>query len=226
MKKCWHISDTHTNHRMLKIPDNIDWLIFSGDESNTNNAINHNELLDFLNWLEYIDVPVKIMIAGNHSFALEKRMVKKREIEERGIIYLENEEVEIEGIKVFGTPYTPRYGNWNFLKDRAKMHKVWDVMSKDVDVIISHGPPKGILDLTYDRENNLEMCGDSNIKNRLLNKEFSPKLFCFGHLHNCQNIINAGTMKLSGYDTLFSNGSVCTDGKMGQITSNGNILEI
>lgn len=153
-------------------------------------------------------------------------MVTKKEIERKGIIYLENENREIDGIKVFGTPFTPKYGEWVFMKERAKMHKVWDIMESDVEIVISHGPPKGIMDLTYDRENNLNMCGDSNIRTRILKGEFSPKLFCSGHIHNCQNIINAGTMKLSGYDTLFSNGSVCTDGKMGQITSNGNILEI
>lgn len=226
MKRIWHISDTHTHEKMLSIPENIDWLIFSGDESNYNDARNHNECLDFLEWLEKVEIPVKIMIAGNHSFAIEKRLVTKKEIEKRGVIYLENSEIVIDGIKIFGTPYTPSFGNWNFMKDRSKMHKVWDVMSKDVDVIISHGPPKGILDLTYDRNNNLEMCGDSNIKTRLLKEEFSPSLFCFGHLHNCQDIINAGIVKLSEYDITFSNGSVVTDGKFGKITSNGNILEL
>jgi Icc-related predicted phosphoesterase len=56
--------------------------------------------------------------------------------------------------------------------------------------------------------------------------EVNPKLCLFGHIHNHQDIINQGTMKLSGLDTIFSNGSVMKDGRFGKLTSNGNILEI
>jgi hypothetical protein len=54
----------------------------------------------------------------------------------------------------------------------------------------------------------------------------NPKLVCFGHIHNCEDIINAGTMKLSVSDTIYSNGSVVTDGKFGKLSSNGNIFEL
>jgi Icc-related predicted phosphoesterase len=68
------------------------------------------------------------------------------------------------------------------------------------------------------------MCGCSALKKRVLKIE--PKLFLSGHIHNCEDIINAGTLKLSSYKTIFSNGSVVTDGKFGKLSSNGNILEI
>jgi hypothetical protein len=41
-----------------------------------------------------------------------------------------------------------------------------------------------------------------------------------------QTDINAGTMKLSVSDTIYSNGSVVTDRKFGKLSSNGNIIEI
>lgn len=53
-----------------------------------------------------------------------------------------------------------------------------------------------------------------------------PKLMCFGHIHNCEDIINAGYTKQSSYGTIYSNGSVVTDGKFGITSSNGNIFEI
>ena len=56
--------------------------------------------------------------------------------------------------------------------------------------------------------------------------EVKPKLMLFGHIHNCKDIVNAGTRKVSGLDTIFSNGSVVTDGKFGKLTSKGNIFEI
>ena len=56
--------------------------------------------------------------------------------------------------------------------------------------------------------------------------DLKPKLCLFGHIHNCEDIINAGIMKLSMRDTIYSNGSVVTDGKFGKLSSNGNIIEI
>ena len=32
--KIWHISDTHTFHNLLEIPENIDMVIHSGDATN------------------------------------------------------------------------------------------------------------------------------------------------------------------------------------------------
>jgi len=56
--------------------------------------------------------------------------------------------------------------------------------------------------------------------------DLKPKLCLFGHIHNCEDIINAGTMKLSMRDTISSNGSVVTDGKFGKVMSNGNVIFI
>jgi len=53
-----------------------------------------------------------------------------------------------------------------------------------------------------------------------------PKLMLFGHIHNNKDIVNAGTRKVPGLDTIFSNGSVVTDGKFGRLSSNGNIFEL
>ena len=83
---------------------------------------------------------------------------------------------------------------------------------------------KNILDLSYDQRNNLEACGDKSLMNRI--KEVQPILMLFGHLHNNKDIVNAGTRKVYGLDTIFSNGSVVTDGKFGKLSSQGNILEI
>jgi Icc-related predicted phosphoesterase len=138
---------------------------------------------------------------------------------------LENDFVEIEGLKIWGSPITPTFGTgWAFNKNRAKTHEVWAKIPDGTDIVVVHGPPKGVLDLSYDRLNQLEFCGDNSLKKKMLS--LNPKLVCFGHIHNCEDIINAGTMKLSVSDTIYSNGSVVTDGKFGKLSSNGNIFEI
>lgn len=222
----WHISDCHGHHMMLKVPPGIDVVVHSGDESNFNDFRNTNETLDFIEWFASLEIKTKIMIAGNHSYAIFNKLVRRKEIEKKDIIYLENETKVIDGIKYFGTPYTPTFNDWVFMKDRAKMFKIWDLVEKDTDIIISHGPPKGILDVSINTNGTYDLCGDSNFKTRIMKRDFEPKLVLFGHIHNCGVVVNQGILQLSGYKTLFSNGSIVEDGKFGKITSNGNILKI
>jgi len=225
--RIWHISDTHTYHRLLGVPADIDMVIFSGDCSNPKDPYpNEVEVRGFMDWFASLKIQYKIFVAGNHDTSIEKKFVTSEDFARRNIIYLENEDVIIDGLKIFGSPYTPTFGfGWSFNKDRTKLDRIWrNIIDEDVDIVITHGPPKGTLDLSFDRAGNLERCGDKSLLNRVM--EVNPKLCLFGHIHNHQDIINQGTMKLSGLDTIFSNGSVMKDGKFGILTSNGNILEI
>ena len=224
--KIWHISDTHGFHHMLEIPSDIDMVIHSGDGSNFRDIYkNEVEFQDFIYWYSRVPIKYKIFIAGNHDSALEKNLFNvKKQMEDSDIIYLENSDVTVEGIKIWGSPHTPSFGNWSFMKARAKLDRVWKSIPDDTDIIVTHGPPKGILDSSFDHNNNIERCGCNALKKRIL--DIQPTLVLFGHIHNCKDIINAGTLKLSAYDTIFSNGSVVTDGKFGTLSSNGNIFEI
>ena len=225
--RIWHISDTHTFHELLQIPEGIDMVIHSGDCSNPRDPYpNEVEVRSFIDWYHSLKIQHKIFVAGNHDTSIEKRLVTNEDFKRSGIIYLENEVVTIEGIKIFGSPYTPTFGHgWSFNKDRSKLERMWrNVISVDVDIVINHGPPKGILDLSTDRYGGIERCGDKSLLNRMM--EVNPKLCLFGHIHNCMDIINQGTMKLSVLDTIFSNGSVMKDGRFGKLSSNGNVFEI
>ena len=224
--KIWHISDTHTYHDLLIIPEGIDMVIHSGDCSNPRDPYNNEpEVKDFIQWYKSLPIEHKIYVAGNHDTSIEKGLVKKIDFSGYNIHYLENDYIDIDGIKIFGSPHTPQFGNWAFMKDRNKLDRFWrNAIHEPCDIIVVHGPPKGVLDKSYDFSNNLECCGDKSLLNLVL--EMQPAYMCFGHIHNCKDIINAGMLKLSAYDTWFSNGSVVTDGKFGKLTSNGNIFEI
>lgn len=221
-----HISDTHTYHDLLKIPSSIDMIIHSGDCSNPRDPYNNeSEVRDFIDWYKEIPVKYKIYVAGNHDTSIEKGLVTKKDFEDAGIIYLENESVVIEGIKIFGSPHTPNFGNWAFMKERTKLERFWRLaIDEDVNIVVTHGPPKGILDKSYDQRNNMEACGDKSLLNRIL--EVQPTYSLFGHIHNTKDIVNAGIQKLSVCNTFFSNGSVVTDGRFGKLSSNGNVFNI
>lgn len=224
--KIWHISDTHGYHGLLKVPE-VDMVIHSGDISNPREVVlSEHECLNAIEWLSSLDIPHKILIAGNHDIAIERRRVNAGDMAVKGIIYLENNSTNINGVKIWGSPITPSFGiGWAFNKKRDKLHEVWASIPEDTDVVITHGPPKGILDHSYSQIGSVyERCGCAALAKRV--RIVQPKLCLFGHIHNCEDIVNAGTMQLSDFNTIYSNGSVVTDGKFGTLSSNGNIFEI
>jgi Icc-related predicted phosphoesterase len=225
MIKIWHISDTHTYHELLDIPD-VDIVIFSGDCSNPSNPYyNEPEVRKFIEWFGGLKIPHKIAIGGNHDTSIEKRLVRLEDFTKAGIIYLENNSIEVSGLKIWGSPITPEFGvGWAWNRKREKMYKVWDSIPDDTDIIVTHGPPKTIMDLSYDKNYKLEFCGCSNLFKRVLT--IKPKAVLFGHIHNNEGIYNAGIRKILNLETIFSNGSVVTDGKFGVLSSQGNIIEV
>lgn len=229
--KILHISDTHGFHKQIPIDrfEGIDVIIHSGDVSNFMNPVyNSIEVLDFIDWFKNVPVPVKILIAGNHDTSIERKMYRKEDFYSNDIYYLENEEVIIDGIKFYGSPYTPTFGTWAFMKARDKLNKVWEVIPNDVDVLIVHGPPKGIRDLSFNREGKLEMCGCSALMKRIQKLESSLKLVAFGHIHNMNGIdTNQGISHYSWTPTVFSNAACVYDGKFDKgLTSFGNIINL
>ena len=221
-----HISDTHSYHRLLNIPNDIDMIIHSGDFSNYRDFYkNEPETRDFLKWYSNLNIKYKILIAGNHDAYPAIALQEFKDLcEYHNIIYLENESVTIEGINIFGSPLQPTFGNWYFQKARHKLDEYWKQIPDNTDILVVHGPPKGILDLSYSRDHKLEYCGCNSLRNHILNR-LNLSFCLFGHIHNTDDIINAGITKLSIKDTIFSNGSVVTDGKFGKLSSNGNIIK-
>jgi Icc-related predicted phosphoesterase len=219
-----HISDTHGLHHDLKLNLDVDVIVHSGDCSNYRDpARNQLEVYNFLEW--YMTLPaIKIFVAGNHDTSVERRMFKKEDFAARGIIYLEHDEVIIQGFKFFGSPYTPTFGDWAFMKARDKIYKVWESMPEDINVLITHGPPKGVRDLTENREGReLVQCGDLSLSKWVFNNQ--PNAHLFGHVHNMKGIKNQGISLYDKCRTVFSNASCVEDGKY-NITSHGNIIEI
>ena len=163
----------------------------------------------------------------SHDTRLESRLIKPKEIKETGIIYLENGSVVIDGFKFWGSPVTPTFGDWAFMRARDKTNKLWQTIPEDTDVLVVHGPPKGVRDLSYDRFNNLEMCGDSALAKRCYVLKDNLKYVCFGHIHDMDGVDNQGISKYSKTPTIFSNAVCVHDGRFDKgLTSFGNILNL
>jgi Icc-related predicted phosphoesterase len=226
-KIIWHISDTHSIHDQLVIPKSVDIVIHSGDFSNYHaTKANKAETIDFLEWYSKLPITYKILISGNHDgFSCNQKQEFQQICSRLGIIYLLDEMIQIEGINIYGTPYTPTFGDWYFMKQRHKISTIYDNIPDNVDILVTHGPPYGILDLATDYANNDEHCGCKALLKQVVNR-IKPKMNLFGHIHNNDLNFNQGTLRLNILpETLFSNGSVVKDREMNQLSCNGNILE-
>ena len=228
MTKIWHISDSHNMHWDYKVPENIDIVCHSGDcTNNFYTSKNKTEFLSFVEWYRSIDVPYKILVAGNHDAYIYNETKKARDIlDKAGIIYLDKEAITINSLKFWGEPRTPEFGSWHFMADRSKMKKHWEQVPLDTNIIITHGPPKGILDLTSTVDHKLENAGCSNLRNHIENNVWRElKALCFGHIHANGYLNHPGVF--TRHDIRFSNAAGAMDGqRMYQgLFHNGNILE-
>ena len=228
--KILHISDTHGFHESYPMDRfiGIDVVVHSGDCSNYRDVVrNEQEVRTFLAW--YRDVPVKhkIYVAGNHDTSIERNRVTPGDFAQHGIIYLENAATIIDGVKFWGSPHTPTFGEWAFMKSRQSIGRVWEHIPEDTDVLIVHGPPKGVRDLSHDREGKLEFCGDGSLMRKCFKMKDTLKLMLFGHIHDSPGCDNQGVSHYSKTPTIFSNGACVNDGRFDLgLTSFGNILHI
>jgi len=186
------ISDTHNKHHNINMPDG-DMIICAGDITNCGNI---KDVISFKNWINKFNHKYKVVIAGNHDFCFEKnRSLCVSVLDD--IIYLEDQLITIEGINIYGSPWQPRFFDWAFNLDRGEpLKKVWEKIPEFTDILITHGPPKDILD-KCERDNRVGC--EELIK--VINK-IKPKYHIFGHIHEGYGIIKNN-------DTTFINASIC-----------------
>jgi Icc-related predicted phosphoesterase len=165
------ISDTHGQQDYLNLPEG-DMLIHAGDLTLRGTASQINESLSYFAKLPH---KYKVIIAGNHDFGLENK--NPDIIMPSEIIYLENNSVTIEGLKIWGSPVSTPYYDWAFMWDERKREILYQSIPDDTDIIINHGPAFGVLDYTTKQTN----AGCEFLLKRI--HEIKPKLFVCGHIH-------------------------------------------
>jgi len=141
------ISDTHGKHNsldMTKYPGDV--LVHAGDFTGVGSK---TAVILFLEWFETQPYKYLVLIAGNHETVVEsdadwfKHVLK----EFPTVIYLEDSEVVIEGIKFYGSPYSNEFYNWAFMEEEIDLVTVWNKIPEDTQVLITHGPAYGCNDL-------------------------------------------------------------------------------
>lgn len=188
------ISDTHGKHDSLTVPDG-DVLLHAGDMSVRGEL---HELRDFNDWLTKLPHNQKLFIPGNHDFCFEDEEVSREAMDSLQARCLIDDLVEIDGVKIWGAPWQPEFFNWAFnLKRGQPLREKWQMIPDDVDILVTHGPPRGIGDEVYPQ---CETVGCRELRKRV--KEIQPSYHIFGHIHEGYGLYENGR-------TTFVNAAIC-----------------
>lgn len=183
------ISDLHG--LLPKIDEKCDVLCICGDiiplEIQTDIYKSKNWLkTDFIAWCNSIACKHILLIAGNHDLIFEQTL--HHEIMDiflgTKIHYLENDEVEIDGKRFYGTPYCHIFENWAFMREDVHLKMIYDLIPENLDVLLIHDAPYGTSDICLQETdgNDKEHLGCIPLRDAILEKK--PKLVLHGHLHS------------------------------------------
>jgi Icc-related predicted phosphoesterase len=190
------ISDTHERHEQIALPDG-DLLICAGDVTANGNL---GSLERFAKWIQRQPHEHKILIAGNHDYCFEAEV--GRSLMRRcapDVHYLQDSGVVIDGLRVWGSPWQPRFYDWAFNLDRGpQLAAKWALIPTDTDILITHGPPFG----TLDRTPRGDRAGCEALAARL--DELRVRLHVFGHIHDSYGVFE-------GRDRISINASICDE---------------
>jgi len=171
------IADTHSFHDDIDMPEG-DVLIHVGDMSQRGRL---EEITQFNKWLGTLDYKHIIVIAGNHDWFFEQQPYLARELM-TNCTYLLDEEVIIDGLKIYGSPWQPWFCDWAFNVRRGlAIAEKWARIPDDTNILVTHGPPYPIMDLTYYGKEHVG-CRDLSYRIKQLDH---LNAHIYGHIHEC-----------------------------------------
>ena len=177
------ISDTHCL-KTSDIPDG-DLLIHAGDLTNLGSA---EEIQPQINWINSLPHEQKVVIAGNHDRHLDPRSRATLPAEHRNAVlnwksihYLQHNTATLKfrngrELKIYGAPQTPTDERDDHAFRYITGSDAWsDTVPADVDILVTHCPPKYHLDLPV-------ALGCDNLLKEVW--KVQPSLHVFGHVHS------------------------------------------
>ena len=175
-------SDTHNLHMHAMTPGG-EIFVHAGDITQRGSL---EELAAFNDWLGTLDYKHKIVIAGNHDFCFEENLDGARGVLSNAIL-LHDQEIVIDGVKFYGSPWQPEFCDWAFNLPRGEpLRRKWRMIPDDTDVLITHGPPMG----HGDKIRNVGNVGCEDLLDRI--RVVKPKIHVFGHIHEGHGISMEG----------------------------------
>ena len=180
MVRICFISDVHNKYKKIVLPD-ADIIVCSGDMTSVGKE---HEVTNFYKWFSNLSqYKHKVFIAGNHDKMFENHGMLARSLKPSNIIYLEDNGIELLGLKFYGTPVNGIFHNWAFNRTEAKMAQHRQAIPDDIDILITHNPPYMILDKGYD----FGSIGSPSLYMEVMER-IKPMVHVFGHAHDSHGI--------------------------------------
>lgn len=161
-KRLFAFSDTHGMHRKLSIPKGTDILICAGDV-----VLDFQEdgLSDFFDWFSSCAAQLRLFVPGNHEIIFDLYPEEARQLMPTNVTLLEDCGIKYDGITFYA------------ISSRMIQQMQWlggeCGLPYQTDFLITHIPPKGILD---------EGTGSEVLQRTILERQ--PKHHLFGHVHS------------------------------------------
>lgn len=190
------ISDTHGETKSVKV-NSCDILLHAGDvivDGWKREWMRHRPglsvewMMDV--WLPWIRPMIEgghvgqvVLTWGNHDWTMG---AVGQELKERlkpfKIHVLVDEEVNVGGLRIWGTPWSNTFMNWSWMQPPEKLKTVYDQVPAGVDIIVSHQPPLGaggrFLDLEIGK---IVELGSAHLLDTV--RRVKPKAVVCGHIH-------------------------------------------
>ena len=198
------ISDTHCQlgaieEKLKKVE--ADLLIHAGDLTYRGNLSEMSDQLRILGRIGKYFKHGAVFTCGNHDWLGEREPELLRCLAyDNGLKWLQDDLVEIEGVKIYGSAYTLEFCGWAFNMDRhdGTPEETWARIPEGVDILVTHGPSYG----------NMDHHENGNLGCRALGEAIArvkPQAHVFGHIHHAYG-------EKTGADGIrYVNASVCTE---------------
>jgi Icc-related predicted phosphoesterase len=177
MMKIVAFSDIHGQYRNKELREWFDkhpgdLLLFAGDaQCGTSDNCKH-----FLIWMNSLPYKQKILVFGNHDGDWENTM--EISYKYKTLTVLHDSFTIVDGIKIYGTPWSRKFGDWFFMLPEENLAPLFDAIPDDTNILLTHSPAFGIRDMTRRGE----AAGSTNLRKRIGElKEL--KLHVSGHIH-------------------------------------------
>lgn len=198
------VSDTHLTTSLRDIPDG-DILIHAGDALNWGNM---RDLVQFRAHLVGLQDKFKEILytPGNHCRIFEEDWNLATSIlsDLKNVHVLHDHGITIGGYKFYGTSWQPFFCNWAFnVDDEMDLVKHYARIPDDIDVLITHCPPLGILDQVGNVHLSGRRAGSPELRSRIEQLK-NLKLHVFGHIHHSRGVFKNG-------NTTFVNAAICNE---------------
>jgi calcineurin-like phosphoesterase family protein len=206
------VSDTHGLHNSIMVP-NGDLLIHAGDLSASGTD---SEVAAAAKWLGSLPHRHKIVIAGNHDWLFERQPTRAAALlRSAGVTYLQDSGTSVDGLSIYGAPWQPEFMHWAFNVPRGQLARYWKQIPTGPDILITHGPPYGILDqriqpgvrrlAPWEEEepfSGSDHVGDEELLAAV--QRARPRIHVFGHIHS-------GYGRTENMHTTFYNAAMCNE---------------